>query len=778
MPLQLDDLFLTSFPVIMENREQRIKELEQKLQKLVQEHSQFGAEIKLLVHEIQALKSENKETISKPLNPNPKPELKIAETPNQDSDTRPRAEKVKKTPAWQEDLEKFIGENLINKIGILLTIIGVVIGGKYAVDNNMLSPTMRLILGYGTGLVLLGIALKLKKAYRNFSAVLLGGALAILYFMTYAAYTFYQLFPAGLSFALMFLVTAGAVFSALIYNREVIAVFGLTGAYAIPYLVSKEQGSATILFSYISIINLGILFIAFKRYWKLLFYSAFVFSWFIFLAWKELSYEKADLITGLLFSLLFYLSFQASFVAYKIKKQEAFQSSDLIILFSNSLVYFFAGYLLLEVPEGNFSYQGMFTFFIALLNALASLFVYRAKGQDPKLFNVLLGISILFFSISIPIQLDGPALALSWTAEALVLFWLARHRNIHFFEYFSYPLYGLAFVEMLRIWPELYAEMQSARLLFLNVDFFSAILFAAAGMGLYLFHIQKPSTDAERYFISRDGLARIVLAVGLFGIYYSFRWEVVAFFERIREAQAIYVETATGAYYQHNPIYSHLSWLSDSLLPLLFLLIYQVINLRKTKDKQGARILNLLTWLLSPVFLIIGLFNLGELTSDYLNHQAEDPFPNSIWPMLIRYPAFLVVACLLYINRRNTLAFNIKEKAQKAYEIFMHLIILSLLSSEFLHCLKLVDFDSRYRLVFTILVSLYAFFLIWWGMQKSKKHLRITAMVLFSIVILKVLLYDLSELDTISKTIVLVAIGALLLLSSFWYNRQKRKLED
>jgi len=764
--------FLASFPVIMENREQRIKELEQKLQKLVHEHSQFGAEIKLLIRELQALKSG--ENISAPQEAlaSKKPDLKSS------AEADPISTKVKKTPAWKLDLEKFIGENLINKIGILLTIIGVVIGGKYAVDNNILSPLMRLLLGYSTGAILLGIALKLKQSYHNFSAVLLGGALAIMYFMTYAGFTFYALFPASLSFIIMLITTGAAVYAALRYNREVIAIFGLTGAYAIPYLVSSDQGRIAIYLSYISLINLGILFIAFKRYWKFLFYSAFVFSWIIFLAWKEFSYEESDLMIGLLFSLLFYLSFQASFVAYKIQKKEAFQSSDLMVLFSNSLVYFFAGYLLLEVPEGNFSYQGMFTFFIALLNALASLFVYRAKGQDPKLFNVLLGISILFFSISIPIQLDGPALALSWSVEALVLFWLARHRNIHFFEYFSYPLYGLAFVEMLRIWPELYDEIYSARLLFLNVDFFSAILFAAAGMGLYLFHIQKASTDAERYFISRDGLARIVLAISLFGIYYSFRWDVVAFFERIKEAQAIYVETATGGYYQHNPIYSHLSWLSDSLLPLLFLLIYQVINLRKTKDKQGARILNLLTWLLSPVFLIIGLFNLGELTNDYLNHQAEDPFPNSIWPMLIRYPGFLVVACLLYINRRNTLAFNIKERSQKAYEIFMHLIILCLLSSEFLHCLKLIDFDSRYRLVFTILVSLYAFFLIWWGMRKNRKHLRITAMVLFSIVILKVLLYDLGELDTISKTIVLIAIGALLLLSSFWYNRQKRKLED
>ena len=60
------------------------------------------------------------------------------------------------------DLEKFIGENLLSKIGIIITIIGVAIGAKYSLDNDLISPLARIILGYVMGLGLLGTGIRLK----------------------------------------------------------------------------------------------------------------------------------------------------------------------------------------------------------------------------------------------------------------------------------------------------------------------------------------------------------------------------------------------------------------------------------------------------------------------------------------------------------------------------------------------------------------------------------------------------------------------------------------
>ncbi|MDO9039637.1 MAG: DUF2339 domain-containing protein, partial [Lutibacter sp.] len=105
------------------------------------------------------------------------------------------------------NLEKFIGENLLNKIGIAITVIGVGIGAKYSIEHDLISPLTRVILGYLVGLALLGFGLKLKEKYENFSAVLVSGAMAIFYFMTFAAYSFYELFPQTIAVMFMVIVT-------------------------------------------------------------------------------------------------------------------------------------------------------------------------------------------------------------------------------------------------------------------------------------------------------------------------------------------------------------------------------------------------------------------------------------------------------------------------------------------------------------------------------------------------------------------------------------------
>jgi uncharacterized membrane protein len=184
-------------------------------------------------------------------------------------------DKFKRENIGKSDFEKFIGENLISKIGILILVIGVAIGAKLAIDKGMISPLTRIILGYLVGVGLMGFAIKLKEKYESFSAVLLSGAIAILYFITYAAYTYYNLIPQTLTFVLMVIFTGFTVIAAIKYNKQVIAHIGLVGAYAIPFLLSDGSGKVVVLFSYMAIINIGIMVLAFKKYWKPLFYASF-----------------------------------------------------------------------------------------------------------------------------------------------------------------------------------------------------------------------------------------------------------------------------------------------------------------------------------------------------------------------------------------------------------------------------------------------------------------------------------------------------------------------
>src|SRR5437868_6983026 len=171
--------------------------------------------------------------------------------------------------------ENFIGLKLIHFIGIIVLIIGITIGVKYAIDINLISPVFRIVLAYIASALLLFISLRLRKQYELFSMILFSGGMASAYFTTYAAFAYYALMPWLLAFLLMLVFTLVTVYTALRYKRQEIAILGLVGAYGIPFFVSGRFDTITALFSYVLVINIGVLVLTFKKYWLSLIYIAF-----------------------------------------------------------------------------------------------------------------------------------------------------------------------------------------------------------------------------------------------------------------------------------------------------------------------------------------------------------------------------------------------------------------------------------------------------------------------------------------------------------------------
>ena len=58
-----------------------------------------------------------------------------------------------------------------------------------------------------------------------------------------------------------------------------------------------------------AIVNIGILVLSLRKYWKALYYSAFAFTWIIFTAWMFSDYLDSDLVPALSFATLFYIIF-------------------------------------------------------------------------------------------------------------------------------------------------------------------------------------------------------------------------------------------------------------------------------------------------------------------------------------------------------------------------------------------------------------------------------------------------------------------------------------
>ena len=352
------------------------------------------------------------------------------------------------------DWEKFIGENLIMKLGILIVLIGVAIGGKYALEHKLLSPTMRIIIGTLFGGALQGVAIKLKKEYKKLSAVLASGAMATLYFMTYFAYDFYGLIPMPVAFVLMTLITVATVWQACTYDMEVIAIIGLVAAYVIPFMLSTGEGSPWALFSYISIINAGVMFISVKRYWRILFVSAYVSSWFIYgVVYRTLDFpETSDAVKLLVFLFINFVIFYVTFLAYKVKHKMIFQNFDIVYLLSNSFMFFGLGYNVMFNNETLAPYVAWFSFANALIHGIVAFILIKKNMVDKSVYRLITGLAISFVTIAIMVWATGHWLTMFWMLEGTVLFTVSRISKRPFYEKMSYPVFFLALISLIIDW--------------------------------------------------------------------------------------------------------------------------------------------------------------------------------------------------------------------------------------------------------------------------------------------------------------------------------------
>ena len=667
-----------------------------------------------------------------------------------------------KEPSLQSGLEKFIGENLINKIGIAVTIIGVAIGTKYSIEHQLISPLTRIILGYLLGIALIAVGLRLKRNYENYSAVLVSGAMAILYFITYSAYGFYNLFPQVVAFALMLVFTVFTVIAALNYNRQVIAHIGLVGAYAVPFLLSENSGKIEILFAYTAIINCGILTIAVKKYWKPLYYSSFFITWLVFNVWYTTQYSPLKYFAlALTFLGIFFAIFYAIFLVYKLNRKEKFDIGDIFLLLSNSFIFYAVGYSALDSHKGAADLLGLFTLFNALIHFVVSLVIYRHKLADRNLFYLVAGLVLVFITIAIPVQLNGHWVTLLWTFEAALLFWIGRTRNAGAYEKLSFVLMALAFISIVQDWIVTYSGYPSIGekpiVPILNISFLTGILFVACfGFIQYIAFRKKSTLRATPVDIIADPRF-FIPAFGLIVLYFSIRFEIFVFFKnRIIAAER-------GSMLAHDLRLFKNIWIIN--YSLFFVSIITMINNKVIKNKYLSVICFALGSIALLVFLTQGLYGLSELRDNFFSPNSEEPYIPSGYNIGIRYIAYLFAGFMLYSLMGCSL--------QPVFDYVFMVSLLWIASSELISMLDIFSYHEIYKLMLSILWGIYAFVLTGWGIWKKKKHLRISALVLFSMTLIKLFFYDMSNVGTLARTAGFLSLGLLLLFVSFLYNKYK-----
>ena len=787
---------------------QKINELEQRIGNLLYRQSVFYKEIKQLENELAELKRQSnfssvsaantvKTPVEKPTErpaekpterPTEAPAEKTTETPVITAPSTPKPQFSLPTinrPKQPSDLEKIIGESWINKIGILIVIIGVAIGAKYSIENELISPLTRIILGYLVGIGLLGFGIKLKPKFEGYSAVLVSGSISIFYFITYFAYSFYNLIPQVLAFVMMLIFTVFTVFAAIKYNRVVIAHIGLIGAYAVPFLLSSGSGRVDILFSYMLIINLGILFISIKRDWKTLHYSAFFFTWLIYGSWFADKSFYSSLqgyeALGIGFATAFFLIFYGVSLFNNIISKEKLDKINIILILLNSFIYFGFGYGIFNSNTKLDTYLGLFTLFNAVIHFVVLFFIKSKKLADSTLFYSTLGMVFTFITIAIPIQLDGSWVTLLWIAQGTILFWIGKTKNIPIYEKISLPILGLSFFSLLEDWRFYHYVNNLDVHAFWNINFLTGIL-AILGYGFVVYLSRKHAeTEENQKFSPFNAIKSFYLpALLILTAYLTFRNEIAYYFNYWLENSSLKGKEISEI--DEYSLYNYDINVFKNIYLIAYSLVFfgglALLNFHKFKNKVlgiSAIVIGLLTLLSAQTF---GLEELGELRYAYINGGSNEYFDVNFNYILVRYLLWGSVAFALWAIFKNTKSIIENTKFHIFLEMVIHISILNFLSNELVTWMDIAGYQDIFKLGLSILWSVYSLLLVSLGIYKKKKYLRISALVLFGVTLAKLFLYDISNLSTISKTIVLIVLGLLLLIISFLYNKFKDKISD
>ncbi|WP_086144163.1 DUF2339 domain-containing protein [Janthinobacterium sp. GW458P] len=370
--------------------------------------------------------------------------------------------------------------NLVAKLGLLILFLGVSFLLKYVSAQVTLPIELRLAGIALADIALLAWAWRIRVKRPGISLPLQGTALAILMLVTFGAFRLYALIPAGLTFAVLFVLTAFTCLLAVLQNAVWLAVFGIVGGFAVPLLVSTGSGNHIGLFSYYALLNAGVFAIALQRAWRVLNVLSFGFTFVVATTWGLLRYTPEHYLSTQLFLILFVLFYIGIAIAYCARQAPRLKHYvDGTLVFGTPLAAMGLQYSLVW----NFKFGLAFSALAAGLTYTGlAVALWRREGFR-LLAEAFLALGIVFGTLAIPFALDGRWTSAAWALEGAGIVWVGLRQRQTLAWAFGLLVQGAAWIAFLGALQDL----NTAAALQANIWLGCALLAAAALVMAYNF---------------------------------------------------------------------------------------------------------------------------------------------------------------------------------------------------------------------------------------------------------------------------------------------------
>ena len=340
-------------------------------------------------------------------------------------------------PVPKKSLEDRIGTQGLNLVGIVAVMVGAAFGLKLAIDNGLLGPVARVLIGLaaGAGVVVWSERFR-RRGLAAFSYSLKAVGSGILYLSLWASFQLYHELPAAAALVAMLLVTAWNAYMAWSQDSELLAGYALAGGFATPLLLATGGNHETFLLTYVGMIALATVVLLRFKPWNRLLVPAFVASvaylagWFVewfhtgmhlftsgaaTSGWDGESTETA----------VFALAFFAIFACVSVKGWARYRVPESDVL----------GQVLLPLANAAFVACALYAVFEEsglhadrawLMVGLAAVLLGLMRVQRTRVAGaVQLAAAVVCLTAAIPLKASAHTLTTAWLVEGLVLYWVS-----------------------------------------------------------------------------------------------------------------------------------------------------------------------------------------------------------------------------------------------------------------------------------------------------------------------------------------------------------------
>ena len=646
-------------------------------------------------------------------------------------------EEIEEYATSETNFEKYIGENLFGKIGILIFIIGIGFFVKYAIDQNWINETARTLMGYAVGAGMLVLAERLHKRYHTFSSLLAGGAFGIYYLITAIAFHYYALFSHTIAFVILCVTTIFMSVVSVLYDRKELAVTALVGGFIAPFIISTDSSSIISLQIYITILNIGMFCLAMYKKWAILPMVSFAFTYIILWGTTALgSFSDSEAVTTyptlFAFATLFYIIFLLP-VVFILRTQygENTRLGLLGIITANSFMYLIYGDFLLQQFEVSSDTTAYLAFFIAAVNLAIHLYLrFRVEGQD-TLRNLMLGLAVTFASMGVPILFSAANVLMVWAAESVLLLWLFTKEKNRIYELASAVLLLLTLGALAYYRTTDTFIHDTGDSLFFNGAFFvTTFVSIAYYVVAVIMQFNKELFSDTKRLIAYTPCNAIAYALGFSILFLAFR--------------------DNFHFHLEQPISEYASLLTANIM-----LLGGALILRKRFEISENKLAYEISLYLAGILFAMTVWN----------YTAPEG-------LLLRWlMALVTIAYMAYCMRGQLLVTSNQRNLHIEYSIISTLMWLTLTR------LLLITFNEvNFSTAFSLSLGIAAFILMCIGMRYHSKEIRIVSLAEFGVVIGKLILNDVWAMPALGKIIVFISLGAILLILSFLYQKLKDAL--